>query len=225
MAKAHGMNLQVVAGRVKRVSTRTVKERTLTSFWVEGFGFALLAWDAGGTSSAVSAKEGDYLYAEGRVQSRSYEKDGETKYVTEIVTHRLINLSDGKAGNTTFAIGNLGRTPEMKYTPGGKAVTNVSLAANAFGTEKPEWMNLVAWEKVGEILNQYLDKGSRIAVAGRLVRDTWQGKGEHEGKSFQRTKLVVNDLLMLGGANGNANSPADGGPPPMDDEEQDEIPF
>jgi single-strand DNA-binding protein len=225
MAKAHGMNLQVVAGRVKRVSTRTVKERTLTSFWVEGFGFALLAWDAGGTGSAVSAKEGDYLYAEGRVQSRSYEKDGETKYVTEIVTHRLVNLSEGKAGNTTFAVGNLGRTPKMRYTPGGKAVADVSMAANAFGSETPEWFHLTAWERVAEVLNQYLDRGSRIAVAGRLVRDTWQGKGEHEGKSFQRTKLVISDLLMLGGANGSADSPADSGPPPMDDEEQDEIPF
>lgn len=220
MAKAHGMNLQVVAGRVKRVSTRTVKERTLTSLWIEGFNFALLAWDAN-----VEAKEGDYLFAEGRVQSRSYEKEGETRYVTEIVTHRLVNLSEGKAGNTIFAVGNLGRTPEMKYTPGGKAVTNVSMAANAFGSETPEWFHLTAWEKVAEVLNQYLDKGSRIAVAGRLVRDTWQGKGEHEGKSFQRTKLVINDLLMLGGANGNANSPADGGPPPMDDKELSEIPF
>lgn len=225
MTKAHGMNLQVVAGRVKRASTRTVKERTLTSFWIEGFDFALLAWDAGGTSSTVTAKEGDYLFAEGRVQSRSYEKDGETKHVTEIVTHRLVNLSEGKAGNTTFAVGNLGRTPEMKYTPGGKAVTNVSLAANGFGSETPEWFRLTAWERVAEVLNQYLDKGSRIAVAGRLVRETWQGKDEHEGKSFQRTKLVVNDLLMLGGANGSADSPTDGGPPPMDNEEQDEIPF
>ena len=220
MAKAHGMNLQVVAGRVKRVSARTVKERTLTSFWVEGFGFALLAWDTN-----VEAKEGDYLYAEGRVQSRSYEKDGEPKYVTEIVTHRLVNLSEGKAGNTTFAVGNLGRTPKMRYTPGGKAVANVSMAANAFGSETPEWFRLTAWERVAEVLNQYLDKGSRIAVAGRLVRETWQGKGEHEGKSFQRTKLVVNDLLMLGGANGSADSPADGGPPPMDDQEMSEIPF
>jgi single-strand DNA-binding protein len=220
MAKAHGMNLQVVAGRVKRVSTRTVKERTLTSLWIEGFGFALLAWDAN-----VEAKEGDCLYAEGRVQSRSYEKDGETKYITEIVTHRLVNLSEGKAGNVTFAVGNLGRTPEMRYTPAGKAVANVSMAANAFGSETPEWFHLTAWERVAEILNQYLDKGSRIAVAGRLVRDTWQGKGEHEGKSFQRTKLVVNDLLMLGGPSGTINGPADDAPPPMDDEEQAEIPF
>jgi single-strand DNA-binding protein len=213
------MNLQVVAGRVKRVSTRTVKERTLTSLWIEGFGFALLAWD-----TEFETKEGDYLFAEGRVQSRSYEKDGETRYVTEIVTHRLVNLTEGKAGNTTFAIGNLGRTPEMRYTPSGKAVTNVSMAANAYGAEKPEWLNLVAWARVAEVMNTHLDKGNRVAVAGRLVRDTWQGKGEHEGKSFERTKLVVGDLLMLGGRR-DSNDSVDDGPPPMSDEEMSQIPF
>lgn len=220
MAKAHGMNIQIVAGLVTRIGTRTVKERTLTSLWIEGFDFTLLAWD-----TEVAVKEGDYLFAEGRVQSRSYEKDGETKHVTEIVTHRLINLSEGRAGNTTFAIGNLGRTPVMRYTPKDKAVTNVSLAANAFGAEAPEWFNLTAWDKVAEVLNQFLDKGSRVAVAGRLVRESWQGKGEHEGKSFQRTKLMVSDLLMLGGGNGHTNGSADDGPPPMGDEELSEIPF
>ncbi len=226
MAKSNGMNIQVAAGRVKRVHTQTVKERALTSLWIEGFDFALLVWDAGGPSSAVEVKEGDYVFAEGRVQSRSYEKDNQTQYVTEIVTHRLVNLSAGKAGNTVFALGNLGKAPEMKYTPDGKAVTNVSLAAGAFGVEKPEWFNLVAWTGVAETINEHLDKGSRVAVAGRLVKETWQGKGEHQGKSFHRTKLVVGDLLMLGGRRGsNDGDSNDDGPPPMDDQEMSEIPF
>ncbi|MBN1936695.1 MAG: single-stranded DNA-binding protein, partial [Anaerolineae bacterium] len=191
---ANGMNIQVVAGRVKGVNKRIVRDKALTVIQVEGFDFSILVWEA-----EVSAQEGDYILAEGRVQSRSYEKDGKTQYVTEIIAHRVVNLSEGKAGNIAFAVGNLGKAPQMKYTPDGKAVTNVSLAAGAFGVEKPEWLNLVAWTQVAEVMNQHLDKGSRIAVAGRLVRETWQGKGEHEGKSFHRTKLVVNDLLMLGG--------------------------
>jgi len=219
MAKANGMNIQVVAGHVKRVDKRTVRDKALTILRIEGFDFSILVWEA-----EVSAKEGDYVFAEGRIQSRSYEKDGVTRYVTEIIAHRVTNLSEGKAGNAAFAIGNLGRTPEMRYTPSGKAVTNVTMAASAFGAETPEWLNLVAWTSVAEVINEHLHKGNRIAVAGRLVRDTWQGKGEHEGKSFQRTKLVVGDLLMLGGWRGG-NGSTDDGPPPMSDEEISEIPF
>ena len=219
MAKSNGMNLQVVAGRAERVTKRDVRDKALTIIRVEGFPFSVLVWEAGGTRSAVSVKQGDYIFAEGRVQSRSYEKDGKTQYVTEIIAHRVTNLSDGKSGNVAFAVGNLGKAPSMRYTANGKAVTNVSMAANAFGAEKPEWFNLVAWERVAEVINEYVNKGDRLAVAGRLVKDTW----EKDGKSFHRTKLVVNDMLMLGGRdNGNAG---DDGPPPMTGEQIDEIPF
>lgn len=220
MAKVNGMNIEVVAGRVKSVDKRTVRDKALTILRIEGFDFSVLVWEA-----EVPAKQGDYVFAEGRIQSRSYERDGEKQYVTEIIAHRVTNLSEGKAGNAAFAIGNLGRTPSMRYTSGGKAVTDVSLAATTFGMDQPEWLNLVAWEKVAEVINEYLEKGNRIAVAGRLIRSTWKGTGENEGKTFHRTKFVVNDMLMLGGANGNASSPVDSGPPPMDEEELDQIPF
>ena len=220
MAKVNGMNIEVVAGRVKSVDKRTVRDKALTVLRIEGFDFAILVWEA-----EVSAKQGDYVFAEGRIQSRSYEKDGAKQYVTEIIAHRVTNLSEGKAGNAAFAIGNLGRTPSMRYTSSGKAVTNVSLAATTFGMERPEWLNLVAWEKVAEIVNQYLEKGNRIAVAGRLIRSTWKGTGENEGKTFHRTKFVVSDMLMLGGASRSDGSGYDSAPPEMDEEELDQIPF
>jgi len=131
MAKVNGMNIEVVAGRVKSVDKRTVRDKALTILRIEGFDFAILVWEA-----EVSVKEGDCVFAEGRIQSRSYEKDGEKQYVTEIIAHRVTNLSEGKAGNAAFAIGNLGRTPAMRYTSGGKAVTNVSLAATTFGSSQ-----------------------------------------------------------------------------------------
>ena len=219
MAKANGINVQVVAGRVKSLKRREVRDKTLTSLWIEGYSFSVLVWN-----DDVEAKEGDFVFAEGRVQSRSYEKDGEKRYVTEVIAHRVTNLSAGKAGNAVFAIGNLGKDPRMRYTPSGKAVTNVSMAANAYGAESPEWMNLTAWERVAEVINQYLHRGNRIAVVGRLIKSTWQGKGENTGKTFHRTKLVVGDMLMLGRANGNGSG-YDDVPPGYDDEEQDEIPF
>ena len=207
---ANGMNIQIVAGKAKSVNVRDVRDKTLTTIRVEGFPFSVLVW------SEVEIKEGDFILAQGRVQSRSYEKDGEKRYVTEIVAYRVTNLSTGKAGNVVFAVGNLGKDPSMRFTSDGKAVTDVSMAASTFGTEKPEWFSMTAWEKVAEIMNEYLHRGDRIAVAGRLVRDTWQGKGEHEGKSFHRTKLVVNDMLMLGGSreSGNGGSEPSYEPPP-----------
>jgi single stranded DNA-binding protein len=220
MAKVNGMNIEVVTGRVKSVDKRTVRDKALTILRVEGFDFAILVWEA-----EVSAKQGDYVFAEGRIQSRSYEKDGAQQYVTEIVAHRVTDLSEGKAGNAAFAIGNLGRTPSMRYTPGGKAVTDVSLAATTFGMDQPEWLNLVAWQKVAEVINQYLEKGNRIAVAGRLIRSTWKGTGENEGKTFHRTKFVVNDMLMLGGASRDDGNGYDSAPPEMDEEELEQIPF
>jgi single stranded DNA-binding protein len=220
MAKVNGMNIEVVAGRVKSVDKRTVRDKALTILRVEGFDFAILVWEA-----EVSAKQGDYVFAEGRIQSRSYEKDGAQQYVTEIIAHRVTDLSEGKAGNAAFAIGNLGRTPSMRYTPGGKAVTDVSLAATTFGMDQPEWLNLVAWQKVAEVINQYLEKGNRIAVAGRLIRSTWKGTGENEGKTFHRTKFVVNDMLMLGGASRDDGNGYDSAPPEMDEEELEQIPF
>jgi len=215
VAKVNGMNIEVVAGRVKSVDKRTVRDKALTILRIEGFDFSVLVWEAD-----VSTKQGDYVFAEGRIQSRSYERDGAKQYVTEIIAYRVTNLSEGKAGNTAFAIGNLGRTPSMRYTSDGKAVTDVSMAASTFGSETPEWFSLTAWEKVAEVINEYLTKGDRIAVAGRLTKDTWQGKGEHEGKSFHRTKLVVNDMLMLGGSreSGNGGSePSHEPPPDMED--------
>ena len=212
---ANGMNIQIVAGKAKSVNVRDVRDKKLTTIRVEGFPFSILVWDE------VEAKEGDFLFAQGRVQSRSYEKDSVKKYVTEIIAYRVTNLSTDKAGNVAFAVGNLGKDPSMRYTSDGKAVTDVSMAASTFGSETPEWFSLTAWEKVAEVINEYMHKGDRIAVAGRLTKDTWQGKGEHEGKSFHRTKLVVNDMLMLGGRRENGNGePALEPPPDMED-----VPF
>ena len=73
---ANGMNIQVVAGKAKSVNTRDVRDKKLTTIRVEGFPFSVLVWDE------VEVKEGDFVFAQGRVQSRSYEKDGEKKYVT-----------------------------------------------------------------------------------------------------------------------------------------------
>ena len=77
--------------------------------------------------------------------------------------------------NKIIVIGNLGRDPEMRYTPNGQSVTSFSVASNRKYTtatgerrEETEWFNVSAWGKLGETCNQYLTKGSQVYVEGRL---------------------------------------------------------
>ena len=193
---SRGMNIQVTAGKVKKVETRQVNDKTKSCVTIEGFAFRVIAWD-------VEVREGDFIFVVGRVQTRSYDKDGEKKYVTEVIARQIVNLNE-KAGNLTIAIGNLGRAPEMRYTGTGKAVANFSVAAETYGSDDPEWFNITAWEKLAEICDQHLNKGDRVAIAGRLNLDSWDG---NDGQKHFRTKLTGNDLLMLGG-NGNGSSGA-----------------
>ena len=73
MVKVNGMNIQVVAGQVSSVDRRTVRDKALTILRIAGFDFAILVWE-----TDVAAEQGDYVFAEGRIQSRSYQKDGAT---------------------------------------------------------------------------------------------------------------------------------------------------
>jgi len=226
---AKGMNMQVVAGKVTKVESREVGGKKKTRISVKGFPFFLIVWEM---ENEVS--EGEFIFAHGRVQTRSYDKDGQTHYITEVIARQVINLSE-KAGNVTIAIGNLGRDPELRHTGTGKAVTNFSMAANVFGSDKPEWFSVTAWEKLAEICDQYLGKGDRVAVAGRLNLDSWE---DDAGQKHYRTKLTANEMLMLGpgssgprteGGNSGSGNNGNGGGSSYDAEpdpgEIEDIPF
>ena len=79
--------------------------------------------------------------------------------------------------NRVELIGNLGRDPGMRFTSGGNPVTNLRLAVNtSFGDkQRVDWFTVVAWNKLAEVCNQYLGKGSRIFVEGRLQIRQWEG--------------------------------------------------
>ena len=102
--------------------------------------------------------------------------------------------------NRVQLIGNLGKDPESRFTPTGKKVTRFSLAVNhrwksAEGTkEATEWFNVEAWEKLGEICQQYLHKGSLIFLEGRLKTDKYEDKG---GETKYYTKVVALSMQML----------------------------
>ena len=104
--------------------------------------------------------------------------------------------------NKWIGIGNLGKDPEVKYTGGGQAVTNFSIACNEKWkdktsgemVERTEWVSLVFWGRLAEICGEYLSKGSQIFVEGRLQTRSW----EKDGVTKYMTEVVVSEMKMLG---------------------------
>jgi single-strand DNA-binding protein len=89
----------------------------------------------------------------------------------------------------------------MRYTPGGKPVTAFSIAVSRAWTtgggerrEATEWFNIVAWGNLAEVCNQYLRKGSRVYIEGRLQTRNWD---DDEGHRHSRTEVVANEMIML----------------------------
>jgi single-strand DNA-binding protein len=104
--------------------------------------------------------------------------------------------------NKVMLTGHLGADPEMRYTPQGSAVTTFRVAANrswksADGTQHDdtEWFRIVAWDKLAEVCNQYLAKGTRVYVEGRLQTRKWQDK--ETGQDRYITEVVASDMIML----------------------------
>lgn len=103
--------------------------------------------------------------------------------------------------NKVMIIGNLGRDPEMRYTPSGKPVTSFSVATSRTWTttdgdrrEATEWFNVVAWRDLAEICNQYLSKGSKVYIEGRLQTRSWESQ---DGQKHFRTEVVADEMIVL----------------------------
>jgi single-strand DNA-binding protein len=109
--------------------------------------------------------------------------------------------------NKVILVGNLGADPETRYTAGGSAVTNVSLATtdswkdkqSGEQQEKTEWHKVVFFGRLAEIAAEYLRKGSQIYVEGRIQTRKWQGK---DGQDRWTTEIVGNEMQMLGSRGG-----------------------
>lgn len=106
--------------------------------------------------------------------------------------------------NKVILVGNLGKDPELKYTPQGTAVAKFSLATSEKYKDKAgelqertEWHNIVAWARTAEVAAEYLKKGSTVFIEGRIRTDSWDDK--ETGQKKYRTEIIVNELVMLGG--------------------------
>jgi single-strand DNA-binding protein len=103
--------------------------------------------------------------------------------------------------NKILLIGNLGKDPEMNYTPSGVAVTKFSLAVNrvtktATGEKEKEtdWFNIVAWRQLAEICNTYLHKGDKVYIEGRLTQRKYT---DRDGNQRTAIDVIANDMQML----------------------------
>jgi single-strand DNA-binding protein len=118
--------------------------------------------------------------------------------------------------NKVILVGNLGRDPEMKYTASGAAIANVTVATTdswndkqtGEKVEKTEWHRVVAFQRLAEIMGEYLKKGSQVYIEGRLQTRKWQ---DQNGQDRYTTEIVANDMQMLGSRGGEAGGrPASG---------------
>ncbi|MBI4811033.1 MAG: single-stranded DNA-binding protein [Ignavibacteriales bacterium] len=108
----------------------------------------------------------------------------------------------GKSLNKVLLIGHLGKDPELSYTASGVAVAKFSVATNerwkdqdGNTQERTEWHNIVAWRKLAEICGQYIKKGSKIYLEGRLQTRSWDDK--NTGVKRYMTEIIADDLIML----------------------------
>ena len=113
-----------------------------------------------------------------------------------------------KSVNKVILIGNLGKDPEVKYTPSGVPVAKFSLATNERYKDKSgewqdrtEWHNIVAWQRTAEIVGEYVKKGSKLYIEGRLQTSSWEDK--QSGEKKYRTEIVVSDLVLLSSNRGD----------------------
>ena len=103
--------------------------------------------------------------------------------------------------NRVQLIGNLTRDPELRYTPNGNAVCTFGIATNRSWTtdsgekrEEVDFHNIVAWNKLGELCSQFLVKGRKVYVEGRLSTRSWTGQ---DGQQKSRTEVVIDDMILL----------------------------
>ena len=140
-----------------------------------------------------------------------------------------------KSVNKVILVGNVGQDPEVKYTPSGVPVAKVSLATNERfkdrndqWQDRTEWHSVVAWQHLAEIAGEYVHKGSKIYVEGKLQTSSWEDK-QSGGKKY-RTDIVARDIVLLGSRSSvdegkEEMTSVDSKPQSSSVEPVDEIPF
>lgn len=134
--------------------------------------------------------------------------------------------------NKIVIVGHLGRDPEIRYTPQGTAVCNISIATtekrkgrDGESQDATTWFRVTLWGRQAEVANQYLSKGKQVYIEGRLRQDEYT---DREGNRRQTLEVTATDLQFLSSARDSAegqSSAPDAGPPPAGNPDDDDIPF
>ncbi|MFZ5758934.1 MAG: single-stranded DNA-binding protein [Thermodesulfobacteriota bacterium] len=133
--------------------------------------------------------------------------------------------------NKAILIGNLGSDPEIRYTQSGTAVANFSVATtekwkgqDGQVQEQTEWHRIVAFARLAEICGEYLSKGSKVYIEGRIQTRSWDDK---DGNKRYTTEIVAREMKMLSAKGGAGSSGSQYGdePPPPEPRPGDEVPF
>jgi len=119
-----------------------------------------------------------------------------------------------KSVNKVILVGNVGKDPEVKYTPSGVPVARLSLATNERfkdrneqTQDRTEWHSIVAWQRLAEIVGEYVRKGTKLYIEGRLQTTSWQDR--QSGEKKYRTEIVASDLVLLGSRENGQNAAAE----------------
>jgi single-strand DNA-binding protein len=136
--------------------------------------------------------------------------------------------------NKAILIGNLGKDPELRYTPGGAAVCNFPIATTERwrdkntneSKERTDWHNIVLWGRQAEVAKEYLQKGSPVYIEGRIQTRSYDDK---DGNKRWITEIVGQAMQLLGrredSSRQDSQQPADFEPPAQMAEEDDDLPF
>ena len=108
-----------------------------------------------------------------------------------------------KSVNKVILVGNVGKAPEVKYSPGGTPVAKFSLATNerfkdrsGEWQERVEWHSVIAWQQLAEIVGEYVASGCKLYIEGKLQTSSWEDR--HSGQTKYRTEVVARDIVLLG---------------------------
>lgn len=115
--------------------------------------------------------------------------------------------------NKVILIGNLGKDPEVRHLENGTSVANFTLATsesfkdrNGERQKRTEWHNIEVWSGLAQVAEKYLTKGKQVCVEGRIRTDSWEDK--ESGLTKYRTKIVANNMVMLGSKSDGSSAPA-----------------
>lgn len=127
-----------------------------------------------------------------------------------------------KSINQVILLGRLTRDPEARTTSGGKTVVSFSLAVDRGGQDdSADFFEITAWEKLGELVMQYLSKGRRVLVQGRLRQDSWDDK--ETGKKRSRVEVTATDVTFLDGPAGEGGAASSAASRPAPSKKSDDV--